>query len=88
MAFNPNFNLHHIKLPFRGVISAPSGTEKTNVLLNLLHLFSQGEGTFKDITIITRNAVESLYNYLSKKSKVRIVITEGLNSSPKPDQFD
>ena len=32
-AFNPNFELHHINLPFRGVISAPSGSGKTNVLL-------------------------------------------------------
>jgi hypothetical protein len=87
-AFNPNIDLHHIQLPFRGIISAPSGSGKTNVLLNLLHLFSQGEGTFADITIITRNKDEPLYNYLSEKSKGRIVITEGLNSIPKLDDMD
>jgi len=87
-AYNPNEHLHHFQLPFRGIISAPSGSGKTNVLLNLLHLFSQGDGTFADITIITRNKDEPLYNYLSEKSKGRIAITEGLNSIPKLDDMD
>ena len=86
--YNPNEHLHHFQLPFRGIISAPSGSGKTNVLLNLLHLFSQGDGTFADITIITRNKDEPLYNYLSEKSKGRIAITEGLNSIPKLDDMD
>ena len=87
-AYNPNEHLHHFQLPFRGIISAPSGSGKTNVLLNLLHLFSQGDGTFADITIITRNKDEPLYNYLAEKSKGRIAITEGLNSIPKLDDMD
>ena len=36
---NPNYHLHQINLPFRMVICAPSGSGKTNFLINLLHLF-------------------------------------------------
>jgi len=34
---NPNEHLHDIKIPFRMCIVAPSGSGKTNFLLNLLH---------------------------------------------------
>jgi ABC-type lipoprotein export system ATPase subunit len=33
---NPNFHLHQFKLPFRMCIVAPSGSGKTNFLINLL----------------------------------------------------
>jgi hypothetical protein len=32
---NPNFELHHIDLPFRMCVVAPSGSGKTNFVLNL-----------------------------------------------------
>ena len=48
---NPNFGLHHISLPFRAVIVAPSGSGKTNMLLNLIELFSRGKGTFSTINV-------------------------------------
>jgi hypothetical protein len=85
---NPNFDIHHIKLPFRMVVSAPSGSGKSNFLVNLIHLFSQGEkGTFADITIITRNKDEPLYNFLTKKCD-QIQIKEGLHNIPQLDKFD
>ena len=37
-ADNPNFALHHLKLPFRMCIVAPSGSGKTNFLCNLIGL--------------------------------------------------
>ena len=53
-AENPNLHIHHLKVPFRMCVVAPSGSGKTNFLVNLIHLFSQGaKGTFADITIIT-----------------------------------
>ena len=56
-AENPNYDLHKFKLPFRMCIVAPSGSGKTNFLINLLRLFSCGsKGTFSTITIITKNA--------------------------------
>lgn len=84
---NPNEHLHNIKLPFRMCVVAPSGTGKTNFLLNLIKIFSQGEGTFADITIVTRNKDEPLYNYLSGEFD-QIQVKEGMHSTPKLDDMD
>lgn len=85
---NPNYHLHHLKLPFRMCIVAPSGSGKTNFLVNLIHLFSCGDkGTFSTVYIITRNADEPLYRWLNSKCD-RIIIKEGLHNTPKLDDFD
>jgi len=85
---NPNYHIHNIKLPFRMCIVAPSGSGKTNFLLNLIHMFSKGEtGSFADITIITRNKDEPLYKFLQSKSD-QIVIKEGLENIPPLDKMD
>jgi hypothetical protein len=84
---NPNEHLHDIKLPFRMCIVAPSGSGKTNFLLNLIKVFSTGRGTFTDITIVTRNKDEPLYNYLSGEFE-QIKVVEGMHSTPKLDDFD
>ena len=84
---NPNENIHNIKIPFRMCVVAPSGTGKTNFLLNLLKVFSQGQGTFADISIITRNKDEPLYNFLSGEFD-QISIKEGMHSTPKLDDMD
>ena len=68
-------------------VVAPSGTGKTNFLLNLIKIFSQGEGTFADITIVTRNKDEPLYNYLSGEFD-QIQVKEGMHSTPKLDDMD
>lgn len=85
---NPNYHLHRFKLPFRACVVAPSGSGKTNWLINFLHLCCQGgEGTFADITIITRNKDEPLYNYITTKSD-QIQVKEGLSNLPPLDKFD
>lgn len=84
---NPNEHIHNIKLPFRMCIVAPSGTGKTNFLLNLLRVFSQGPGTFADIAIITRNKDEPLYNYLAGEHE-QIQVKEGMSNTPKLDDMD
>ena len=84
---NPNFNLHQFKLPFRACVSAPSGSGKSNFLVNLIHLFCNGTGTFQDIYIICRSADEPLYNFLKGKSD-RIHILEGLHNIPNLDKMD
>lgn len=84
---NPNEHLHNIKLPFRMCVVAPSGSGKTNFLLNLIKVFSQGEGTFADITIVTRNKDEPLYNYLEGEFE-QIRVKEGMSSTPKLDDMD
>jgi len=85
---NPNFHLHNFKIPFRMCIVAPSGSGKTNFLVNLLRVFSCGKkGTFSSICIITRNKDEPLYKWINSKCD-QIVIKEGLSSTPKLDDFD
>jgi hypothetical protein len=84
---NPNFYLHHIEIPFRMCVVAPSGSGKTNFVLNLIRVFSQGKGTFVDITIVTRNKDEPLYNWLSLQSD-NIKIVEGMHNNPKLDDYD
>lgn len=86
-AENPNFESHRISLPFRMCVSAPSGSGKTNFVLNLIKKMSEGEGTFKDITIVTKNKDEPLYNYLSKKAP-EIVIKEGMSGLPILDKME
>jgi len=85
---NPNFHIHHLKIPFRMCVVAPSGSGKTNFLVNLIHLFSSGaKGTFADITIITRNKDEPLYKYLTTKCE-QIQVKEGLQNIPPLDKMD
>ena len=87
-AENPNFELHKFKLPFRMCIVAPSGSGKTNFLINLLRVFSCGnKGTFQSINIITRNKDEPLYKWVQSRCD-QIVINEGLSFTPKLDSFD
>jgi len=86
---NPNLKLHGLdKLPFRLVCCAPSGSGKTNMILNLVEKFSKGKGTFNSITIITKNKQEPLYEFLEDKSNKKVKIEEGLESLPALDSFD
>ena len=78
-AKNPNFALHHFNLPFRACVVAPSGSGKTNLVLNIIEAFSKDEGTFSTIQIITRDKNEPLYNWLQEKAP-SIQITEGLTT--------
>jgi hypothetical protein len=84
---NPNYDLHNIDLPFRMIIVAPSGSGKTNFLLNLLNLFCKGNGTFLTINIITANKNEPLYEYIENEHKP-ISINEGIQNTPPLDDFD
>tara|TARA_S200002703_G_scaffold140674_1_gene132052 strand:+ start:16 stop:768 length:753 start_codon:yes stop_codon:yes gene_type:complete len=86
-AENPNFDLHHLKIPFRMCVVAPSGSGKTNFLVNVIAKFCQGNGTFNDITVITRNKDEPLYRFLKDKCD-DIQILEGLNNTPVLDKMD
>jgi hypothetical protein len=85
---NPNYHLHGINLPFRMCIVAPSGSGKTNFLVNLINLFCQGRGTFADIHISTKNKDEALYNYLASLSDQIHIREGGFETLPKLDDFD
>jgi len=84
---NPNKKLHGLNIPFRMCVVAPSGSGKTSFVLSMIHLFSQGKGTFVDITILTRNKSEPLYDFLQSKCE-SIVIKEGLENLPRLDKFN
>ena len=85
---NPNYALHKLKIPLRMCVVAPSGSGKSNFILNLIHLFSKGKiGTFSSIYLIVRNSKEPLYSYLCSKCP-SIVIKEGLENTPQLDGFD
>jgi hypothetical protein len=68
-------------------VVAPSGSGKTNFLLNLLKVFGHGKGTFVDIYIVTANKDEPLYNYLDNEFE-GIHIKEGYINTPKLDDMD
>jgi len=88
-ADNPNFDIHHIKLPFRMCVVAPSGSGKTNFLANLLYVFSSGsKGTFADIIIITKNSDEPIYSFLTKETDGAISVVEGIEKLPNLDKMD
>lgn len=78
--YNPQYDIHMIKLPFRMLCCTASGGGKTNYIFNLLH---EMYNTFHKIIIITK-AEEPLYNYLIKKLKngVEIHYMEGKSQIP------
>lgn len=83
---NPNKSIHGLDLPFRMVIVGASGSGKTSTALNIINIF----GCFDYIRVITKNADEPLYNWLSEKGKKDkdIIITEGIDTIPSVDEFD
>lgn len=85
---NPNKHLHGLELPLRMIVSAPSGSGKTNFVANLLALFSAGEGSFSEIKILSKNLDEPIYQWLKSKSK-DIIFKEGLKGNmPKLDDTE
>ena len=84
---NPNKDLHGFDIPFRLCCVSPSGSGKSNWVVNLISLFSQGKGTFAQVFIICKDKEEPLYKFLASKSD-QICIREGLHSLPDLDKFD
>jgi len=67
-AENPNYDVHQIKIPARIVVSAPSGTGKTNFVMNFIQHFCAGKGTFADILVLTK------MKYPSKKQLIGLLV--------------
>lgn len=71
---NPNYDIHGIDNNFRMCIAAPSGSGKTNALMNLiLHM----DKTFHEIIICVKSADEPLYEMMINKLKNVIVYENG-----------
>ena len=83
---NPCFDNHKMKVPFRLVIVGASGAGKTNVAVEIMRRMND---TFNDITIITKNSDEPIYNYLkTKMSPDELTVLEGIESIPDLESFD
>lgn len=63
-AINPHKDRHGFKVPFRALIAAPSGSGKTNALLNVLAAMDQ---TFHQILVCVKSADEPLYQLLADR---------------------
>ena len=57
---NPNYEKHHIKVPFRSIIIGSSGAGKTNLINNIIH---EMKDTFNHLYIVCQ-AQEPLYDLL------------------------
>ena len=79
---NPNYATHGIDLPFRMLIAAPSGSGKTNQLMNLI---AHMDKTFHEIIICVKSADEPLYEMMINKLK-NIVVYE-LGEVPHLSQY-
>lgn len=73
------------ELPFRMLIIGASGSGKTNAALNIIKSLN---GFFVDVSVITKNANEPLYELLQAKLKDLCHIYEGVENSPPLDEFD
>lgn len=82
---NPNYENHHIDIPFRILIVGASGSMKTTVAVDLMRRMNN---TFGNIKIITK-AQEPIYDYL--KSLIppsHLQITEGITTTPDLRDFE
>ncbi|KAF4127488.1 hypothetical protein GN958_ATG23293 [Phytophthora infestans] len=61
---NPNVGILGIDVPFRALAAAPSGSGKTNALLNLIVAMNK---TFHEIIVCVKSRDEPLYNHLFDK---------------------
>jgi ABC-type dipeptide/oligopeptide/nickel transport system ATPase component len=93
---NPNYELHHIQIPFRMLIIGSSGSGKTMTLYNVFRIFSK---TFQNIHIITKNKKEPIYEYIDDKFKKmnekpkakycnNVTVEEGIESLPDLETFN
>jgi len=81
---NPNFDQHHLKLPFYMLICASSGSGKTVVLLNMIQRLSD---TFTHIYICTE-AREALYDLLQKKIPKGLTVVYKISDLPSMEELE
>lgn len=81
---NPNYDKHHIDLPFRMVMAAPSGAGKTHSLCRLIYEMGKA---FHYIYICVLSSDEPLYNMiLDRLPDGKVIISEN-GEVPGLEQF-
>jgi energy-coupling factor transporter ATP-binding protein EcfA2 len=88
----PNEKLINITLPARVLLIGPTGSGKTNVVMNLI----KGVGIFDKIVLLAKDLEEPLYKHLieayrkvEKKNKCQILLAiTDLKDLPSIDDFD
>lgn len=85
-SYNPHYDIHNIKIPFRMCIIGASGSMKSNCVLNILKTMNQ---TFNYVELFCRNKDEPLYNYLQTKIDTEsLKVYEGLEELNKRNLDD
>ncbi len=81
---NPNFNVHHIKLPAFICVSGRTGSGKTNAVINFL---SMCNNTFDEVIICCKNFnSDPLYRYIKDKNQDTVFVYE--DQIPSLDYFE
>jgi len=70
---NPNINIHGINIPFRMLISAPSGAGKSNCLMNLIYHMNE---TFHEIILCVKSSDEPLYELMINRLEDAVKVFE------------
>lgn len=87
-----NEKLINIRLPFRALVLGPTGTGKTNIVLNLVSLIA----IWDKVVILAKNLNEKLYKYtikqiqaIEKKQRRKILLAiDDIKDLPDLDDFD
>lgn len=78
---NPNYDRHHLKLPFRGIVCTASGGGKSNLVMNILLELDQ---TLHKVIVCTK-AEEPLYSAMKKRLKDSVDIYYLANGDSMPN---
>ena len=82
---NPNYKMNMIDtLPFRMLICGPSGSMKTNCLLELIKRTS---GSFMHIYLVCKNPNQPLYEFLNSKLEDGLTVLDDVNDLPTCDEM-
>lgn len=83
---NPNYEKHHINIPFRMLIVGNSGSGKSTLVLEMIHRMNN---TFGNIILVCKNEDEPLYKFLrSKIPETHLQIYEGIENVPSMGDLD
>lgn len=82
--FNPQYGkLHYLEIPFRMLIIGPSGSMKTNAVIDL---FKNTNNTWTKIIVCCKSKEEPLYQFMDMK--IPITFYEGVSAIPSIEDLE